>query len=305
MSAWPRPRRVPFWFELALLGVLALLAHLAGLDARDSGPVAFAWFAWLVIVAQAIWTGVQAVGQATLVALTWAVNALWITAKAIGTGMKEFGRLFLRGGKELWGFMRATWTHVIKPVWQKFWRLVDWARRTLEDLFRPIIRVLKYVRTELLKIYDRFVRPVLDAIGIARKVLRVFSALGLDWAQRLDAKLAALDEWISAQFQRVLGELNGVINLVNRVVTADGLFQRLALVRSIERDIAYVSNAFHNWRRNPLSPAETRALADKNAPPTRQQLSEDFERFLVHGDGPLAAAARDADLAGTIFAAPE
>jgi len=214
---------------------------------------------------QLAWAGLQAVGQASLYILTIFVNSLAIIVRGIANGLLTFGKVLQRGLLEAWHFFRTTYDRILKPAWLKFWRVVDWARDTLDDFFRPIFKFLRHLRDELLKFYDKWVRPILDTIGIARKVLSVFRALGIEWAKKLDAKLASLEEAIDRPFRALLGKLNEVINFVNRIATADGLFQRLALVRSIERDIRYVSRAFVNWRSKPLIVAdyeERRKLAN-------------------------------------------
>jgi len=270
----------PLWLELAVVAALGLALRVYVLPADDALDVRAAWFAWLIVVGQAIATGLQAVGHAVLVALTWSVEALWYMARELAVGLKWFAVQFLETGKKLWSFTRGLFTNVLRPAWQKFWKFVDWARRTLDDLFRPVFRFLETVRAEFLKYYARFVRPVLDSLDLARKVLRVFSTLGLDWARRLDDELARIQERIDAPFQFVLGKINEVINLVNRVVTANGLFQRLALVRSIERDFVVLGEEYARLRHPLISDDEWNARRKQVQPKTPvAEPGEELARF--------------------------
>lgn len=275
----------PSWFLVAVAGVALVVRLALDADVEAAPPVALAFFGFIIGIIGAIWTGVQAAGQVTLAVLQWSVLALWNFAKAVHNGALTLGKLVGVGFKSSWEFLKVVYDDVLKPAWGKFWQLVDRVRDTLERVFRPVFDVLRRIRDEFLKVYDRFVRPVLDSIGIARKVLRVFSALGFDWARRLDAKLGALEEKIDAPFRAVLRHINGIINLVNRVVTADGLFQRLALVRSLERDVRFLSRAFMNWRSVDLGDEAYTALTSKARERDVARISRDVEEALESGGG--------------------
>ncbi len=281
-------RRVPTWFLVALLGAWVLLAHALGFHAAETGAPAQAWFGFLITIASFIWGGIQAAGHITLVVLQSSVIALWSFARGVYNATRDLGIDLLRGFRKAWDFTRALYDDILKPAWSKVWALVDRVRDTLERLFKPVLQFLRHVRAELLKFYDHWIRPVLDTIDVARKWLRVLSALHLDFAKTLDAKLAGIEDRIDGAFRFALGKVNEVINLVNRVVTADGLFQRLALVRSIERDMRYVAQAWWSAQGRRLSDDEKARRTAAEELPTVEDDSDEVNVLLRFNDGPLA-----------------
>lgn len=259
--------RPPLWFELliALLGAW-FVSWLAATyppapHARGALPdfdTHAAFLSFLFALAGWIWNGLQAAGHLTLAALASTVHFLWEFAKQIHNGLIELGGEALKAFRSAWGFLRGLYDQILLPAWRKFWRVVDWARRSLEDLFKPVFRVLRTIRDDLLKWYARFIRPVLDTIDVARSILRIIGKLGFEWARTLDRELGSIESAIDSAFRLVLRKVNEVINAVNRVVTADGLFQRVALVRSIGRDFAYVGD---EWARMFKAPATAEEIA--------------------------------------------
>lgn len=230
-----RRRPFPLWFPpLCALLVRAAL-HALDLHWLEESPVQLAFFAWLIPLFSAIWAGVSAVSAATSQWLLWAVQALWTVFRTLGAGLVSFGHELLGGLRRVWYFLDGLYDKVLRPAWLKLWHFIDAARAQLERIFKPLIQFVRAIRSELLAIYDRFVRPVLDTIDAVRKGLRVLSALGLDWAAKLDAELARLQDRIVAPFLFVLRKLNDVINVLDRIMTADGFFQRITLYRSLVR----------------------------------------------------------------------
>jgi hypothetical protein len=123
---------------------------------------------------------------------------------------------------------------------QRLDRFLDRIFRWLRDTFAPIIEALLAVRRKILELYDKWFRPILDTIDAIRGVLRIFSFFGIEWARRLDAALAEIQDRINQAFSTVMARLNQVIDWVDRIVTLDGFLQRLTLLRSLlryERDL--------------------------------------------------------------------
>lgn len=283
-------RRLPPLWTCALVALLVVLYHIkSGVYERPSPPITLAFWGWLFTLASLIWSGIGTIAEATVAVLATSVNLLWIIVKQVAEGLAFAGSKLLTAFKTSWSFLRGLYDDVLKPAWLKFWKFIDWTRETLDRVFKPIFKVLFRIRAELLKFYDRFVRPVLATIDVARKILHVFSALGLDWAKKLDQQLAAIEAKIDAPFRLLLRELNKVINLVNLVVTGDGLFQRLALIRSIERDIKFTQNLWWNAMHRPATVAEKARLARKGEPPLVDQAVTDIREYLTTGGGPGAA----------------
>ena len=96
-----------------------------------------------------------------------------------------------------------------------------------------------------------------------------------------------MQERIDDPFRYALGKINEVINIVNRVVTFNGLIQRVALIRSIERDIRLVHRAFANWRSMPVT-AEQYAELERRAGRTEAEIWQEFIATVEPG-----GAARD------------
>lgn len=271
-------RRAPLWFELVVaVGFVCAYRVLdpsngwGGTHGDGELRPQQAFWPLVILIASAIWKGLEVAGRVTLEVLKWSVIQLWAFAKTVYSATLAVGKDLIKGLRRGWDFLEATYDKVLKPAWQHFWKWFDRARRWLEDVFKPVFRWLYRVRKWILDFYAKYVRPILDILGIAQKVLRVLETLGLDWAKRLDAQLAELQRRIDEPFRYLLAQVNKIINVVNRVVTADGLFQRLALIRSIERDFKLVANTWwwavneaptDDQRRRLRSPVETKSLRE-------------------------------------------
>ena len=147
----------------------------------------------------------------------------------VGSILVSTGALFAKA----WDALRIVWSDVLRPaiVWLDgaIRRVQAW----LKDTFAPVFQWLRRVRDEIQGIYDRFVRPVLDTIEFIRQVNRVLLTFHITFLKKLDAELARLEHWIEEPIQWLNAKVNELINAVNYIVTADGFFQRYALVRSL------------------------------------------------------------------------
>lgn len=293
MSA-PRRRRVdPFWCLIAFAAGFTGVCHVLGLHAVEDPAVQPAFWQFLLVLVGFIWDGLHTAVVITLTIVANAVQILFAFVRGSWNALIGIGQVFAGGFKYAWGFLRVLYGDILLPAWQQWWALVDRVRGVLERVVLPVLRLLDRVRDEFLAIYARYVRPVLDAIEIARKWLRVLSALHLDVARTLERKLAALEEAIDRPFRFVLNELNKIINVVNRVLTADGLFQRLALIRSIERDIRWVSSTFFRSQTSRLP----QAVRDQRLAPLETQTLEEqaveARALMLDGEGRLASRSEE------------
>lgn len=243
LRSWRRGR-LTFTTSCLVWSALALLAWLD----RDTPALAIqAGFF------HAIWIGLQALGAAlgaaattvatsVAAAVVYLSNALaWLTTR-VAQILSNTGAMFAR----VWHSAQAFYTAVLRPalIWlHEFYRR---ARAWLERVFKPVFRFLFRVREELRRIYTRFVRPILDILEITRAGLRVLGSLGVDWARALDRVLTRIESVITENYLKLLGRLNQVIDVVDSIVTPGRLFQRVPLVRSLQRDAGYWIRVFWN-----------------------------------------------------------
>jgi hypothetical protein len=253
----PPRRSPPLWFLLCVAAALAgamrvLSSHVGALDGAPGhvAPPAVAFLGFLILLGELIWKGLEVAGKITLTVLHWMVINLSLVVTKIGNGLKALGSGLLVAAKRTWEFTRKLYDEVLKPAWGKFWKWFDKFRAWLDRTFRPVLRWLKFVRDNFLKFYKTFIRPWLDIIDVTRKLLKVLATLHVPFARQLDARLGRIEELIDKPFRLMLAKINEVIGIVNRIVTLDGLLQRVALIRSLERDFIFAWRAATNpWHR--------------------------------------------------------
>src|SRR3954451_6353126 len=300
----------PLWFLVGVAVVVGLVCRALVTPAPapwDGGghpvEVRYASWAFIVLIGELIWKGVEVAGKITLEILHFLYLQLSLIVTKLGNGLKVVGSALLAGLKRSWQFLGDTYDKVLKPAWEKFWRWFGRLRQWLDDTFGPLLQHLRDLRDALLKFWSTYVRPWLDLIDVTRRVLRVLNSLGLHWAAALDAKLGALEDAIERPFRLLLAKVNEVINLVNRVVTLDGLLQRVALIRSLARDYKYAWQAMANPYWKPISAAERDRARTAEAPRPAAMIERDCLAFVADRGGDArdlyadAADARRAHLA--------
>lgn len=261
-----------------------------GVTPSPSTPVTLAFWPLIGLVVGWIWTGVQVAAKVTLTALSWSVNVLWAFARSVANAGIAIGKSLISATRSLWDALKFTYTDILKPAWDQFWRFIDWAKRTLQNIFEPVFQFLDKIRGYVLQFYEDYVRPVLDIIDVTRRFLRVLAALGIEWARTLERKLAELEARIELPFRLVLSAINEIVNIVNRVVTADGLFQRLAYVRTLERDIVYAVRVFNNSQSKPLTDDERRTAVDGVVYKSGAAVLNETRVYVGTGQGPRASS---------------
>jgi len=293
-------RRAPLWFVVLAAAIAAALvaswppASGASPGAGDpSAPPALAFWGIFLIIVEALWKGVEVAGKVALAILQYSVQLLWRGVVLLAKAARDLGQFAWKGLRQAWGLLRATYDHVLKPAWKFVWKWVDKTERWLQRTFGPLVKFLRRVRKWVLDFYQDYIRPILDIIDIGRRTLRILASFGLEWARRLDRTLGEIQDAIDRPFRALLAKINEVINLVNRVVTADGLFQKLAHVRSIERDIREVSRAFANWRSHPLTDADYQRIRERAKERSVEQVKRDVHDVLVNDSGRYANTATE------------
>lgn len=161
--------------------------------------------------------------------IRWIKSRLVDLIGTVARGLARFGLLMKKVGQ----LFQKLWTGILRPAIARIFGWVQKLSALLKKWLDPIIKWLRRIRDEILKFYEKFIRPILDAIDVARRILRIASLLGLDWAKKLEEKLAKVQTAISAPFLQVVAKLNEAIGWINKIITLDGLFQRFTLFRSL------------------------------------------------------------------------
>ena len=217
-----------------LLFVLVLACDVAlshALTARADGvQLAFFGGVFALITAAFAWLADKAVTIAVTVAQV---------AVMIGQAIGHFAVLTAHVFARVFGFLRSFWSGVLRPFitwsWDQIERFSGWLRRTLA----PVIKFLQDIRTEVQKIYDKWLRPIFDTIDATRRILQVLATLRVPFARELDRKLAELESFLMRPILELYRLLNTAMDWINRIVTLNGLLQRLTLLKSLleyERD---------------------------------------------------------------------
>lgn len=207
----------------------------------------------------------------------------------IATLATQVGAFF----RSIFGSTSKLWTRVIKPALSKITTWAKWLQQHLSKWFGPIITALKRVRGVVQKVYRRVIRPILDTIDIVRKTLQLLALLGWDDAKKLDAKLASLSAKIEEPFMLVVRKLNEAINWIDRIITLDGLLQRVTLIRSLIQYRRDVSRIAIRSTFNPLTAEkETEYRRNMGSWTVDEHVQQSTEAILTH-DGPIARAAQE------------
>jgi hypothetical protein len=170
------------------------------------------------------------------------LSAIWKAGKALARALGSLGRLAYGGLKQF-----VLWAD------KKFRLLEAW----LKETFAPLLRFLKNIKDHIDDIYKRFVRPIIDTIEFIRQINRVLQVFHVHLLDKLDTTLQRLEQKIEEPFLWVRAELTKIQNVVDRIITLDGLVQRVTLLRSMSKYAPAWINGFWNRQIDPNLKAGT------------------------------------------------
>lgn len=209
--------------------------------------------------------------------------------KKLAGFIHEAGQVFARIAGALLRFYQG----FIAPLIGKLAGILARISSILNRILGPIIRAVKNLRGWLLKFYDKVLRPIFDTIAAVRAILKILGKLGVDAAEKLDDALAGLEDKIRGPYLALLGKTNEIIDWLNRIVTLDGLLQRVTLLASTWAYRAELVNQWYHAQYRPSTSAEiARDRTAVDAIPPRERAAE-LRTYLRFGEGPNAARIRE------------
>ena len=231
---------------------------------------------------------------AALVVLQAALYALRAVVVHLGNAIMSVAHWAAKLLPKLFEPLKWVWGPVLRPFFgwlvDRVTALVKWLRRIFDPIFRVLDRVLDWTD----RVYDMFIRPILDVIDRARQIVRVLSGLGVEWAEKLDEVLATLERKLVEPILVLRSYLNRVIDVLDRVITFDYLFQRAPMLQTLVRDLVDWTRMFWNGQVTGLTPEQKRKLAQRKYPPIDPELhARQLTEFYSTGGGPLAPVIRE------------
>jgi hypothetical protein len=187
------------------------------------------------------------------------------------------------------GALRRFYQQFIAPLVTTIAGIIARISRVLNRILGPIIRAVMKFRKWLLTFYDKVLRPILDTIAAVRAVLRILGKLGVKAAEKLDDALAGVEDKIRGAYLSLLSKTNEIIDVLNRIVTLDGLLQRVTLLNSLYSYRRDWINQFYWAQSRKLTPGEEQSLS--TIPEAREpiEMAATLRSYLVFRDGPLRA----------------
>lgn len=227
----------------------------------------------LEILAGWVATAAEVTAEYVWIALQW-------LGGTVSTFLKSTGAMFAK----VWDGVQIVWADALKPALQwiddTFTRFYGWLKST----FKPVFDFLEDVRQRLYDFYGTFVRPVVATIDFIRQVNTVLLAFHIDLLQSLDKYLQQLEQRIEEPFLWLNKQINVIWNALDLIVTADGLFQRLTLLKSMSRDAPLWMRMSTNARTKPLNDDQAYAIVRANETPDLPAVIDDLQTYYNGGD---------------------
>lgn len=176
---------------------------------------------------------------------------LWGLGKVLGGGFATLA-----------AFIRDHAKPALQYLGDKIVKIEKWLR----DKFGPVLAFLKKVKDKIDAIYKQWIKPIVDTIEFIRAVNRVLQVFHIDLLKALDRKLAQIEQRIEDPFLWVRSHITELENWVDRIVTADGLFQRIALLRSLDSYAPEWVKSFWDKQATGISPGVAEDLRNQQYP---------------------------------------
>lgn len=184
---------------------------------------------------------------------------------------------------------------VLGPIINALASVIRGGAADLGKLFGPLTDSIKKLVNVARHIYDKWLRPILHAIDVARQILRVLESFHLKWAAEADAALGRLEGKLSAPLLLAIRKLNEVSGVVNRIVTFDGALQRVTLLKSMVKHAPCVNNVW--WNSQASKPGQYAKQSLDQAPPmlSADEFGDAIGSAVYDNAGPFAAEANRLD----------
>lgn len=177
--------------------------------------------------------------------------------------------------------VKALWTDVLHPIIGWVDTAVTRIRTWLGNTFGPVFSFLRSVRDAVTGVYNRFLRPILDAIDFVHQLDQLLQVFHINVLKGLDNTLQSVEQRIDGVMTWIYGKLNDISNVLTTIITADGFFQRYTLLRSLARDVNYHWRLLANTGRRPLSEAEGYRITRAAMIPTIPKVIDDTAAWLA------------------------
>jgi hypothetical protein len=229
LAAWLLDRYVPLGAPPANVAFWQVIALIAGAIGHFIHSAADAVVAALVATVQFLRAGVVLLG------------------KGLKTGIFELGRGTARVLRAIKTFAIDTLPKFVKWSYNKLLKFSAWLKLKLG----PVLKWLKEVKCHLDDIYTKYFKPVIDTIEFIRALNRTLQVFHINVLRELDSVLAQIEQRIEEPFLWVRGKITAIENLIDRIVTFDGLLQRITLLTSMSKYAPAWINGFWNRQIDP------------------------------------------------------
>lgn len=132
-------------------------------------------------------------------------------------------------------FFAHIWDNFFKGIFTRLLTAIGTFGKWLHAIFGPVVKFLRNVSRYIDRIYNRYARPILRILRIARVFLTLLRALGIKWAGKLDSILGKIQTDIQRAFLTVKQYLNVMIDLLNILADPSNLLRRPTTLLSLRR----------------------------------------------------------------------
>jgi len=273
-----RRARLGAWPTLAIWAALVLLTWLDADRCLAANQAAVFGVIWAAI--GAIGSLLGAVGGAIAASLESVVvflaHSLGWLAGHVADLLHNTGAMFAK----VWDAAKIVYDDVLKPVAQWLHDMFNTVKDWLKRVFSPILEWANRVKAELVSLFNRFLKPVWDALDTAKHILDMLAKLHIPFAQQLDAFVTDLEKVLQENYLWLLGEVNKVIDTINGIVTLDGFFQRFVFLRTLQRDAFYVWRVLGNHGARATTDDDRYKVSRATVVRTVPEVTDDMGKYL-------------------------
>ncbi len=153
-------------------------------------------------------------------------------------------------------FLSAFWTKCLKRIIGCLWDVYKRTKEFLTRIFGPILCAIKAIIDYEERLFNIYLRPILNIISRFRQLLVVFRILHFKFAARLDRRLAELQSRIGSLGLATLRELNQIRSYLQLLMDPFGLFNPATLLASVVRTVGDLWAVLKSVGQRPLFASE-------------------------------------------------